>query len=164
MSVLSLLRSVRPPFTLQRLCELAISPDRWGYTTMKRYVHAVEKVLSVTSYQDTLSPEQYSVMAQMQYESMRTVKEMRRFGSNGGQMGEEDAGPIQTPFPGQSPSGLPDDPSSALQHQQQLSQQPQEPLEPHTDTPIVASSEEPLFVTSPSSDNPNSSSAMDVDS
>lgn len=149
--------SIRPPFTLQRLCELVVSPDRWGYTTMKRYVHAVEKVLSVTSFQDTLSPEDYTVLSQTQYESMRTVKEMRRLGSNGVQMNEEDSGPIQTPMP---PSSLDDD---SMMQQQQLVQQHQEPLEPHTDTPIVAS-DEPLFVSSPPSEGPSSSSAMDVDS
>lgn len=61
-----------------------MSPDKWGYSTTKRYVHAVEKVLTVTSYQDTLSPEQYSTALAQQYDNMRAVKETKK-------PGEEDA-------------------------------------------------------------------------
>jgi len=149
-----------------------VNPDRWGYTTMKRYVHAVEKVLSVTSYQDTLSPDQYISALQTQYESMRVVKEMRKLGSVGSSsaMGEEDAAPIQTPFPLSHPSSPPGgDEDDSLLASSQAQHQQQQQLEPHTDTPIITttSSEEPLFVTSPEGNqesNGASSSAMDVDS
>ncbi|KAJ3031345.1 Serine/threonine-protein phosphatase 4 regulatory subunit 2 [Rhizophlyctis rosea] len=41
----------RPPFTLQRLCELATRPTE-HHKTVWKYLRAVEKVLLVTSYDD----------------------------------------------------------------------------------------------------------------
>jgi hypothetical protein len=103
----------RPPFTLQRLCELIVAPEKWGYTTTKRYVYAVEKVLTVTSFQDTLSPEQYSLALQTQYENMRIVKERRK-------PGEED--PVE---------------DEDINNRQADSSSPAEVLTPHEDTPAL---------------------------
>jgi hypothetical protein len=130
--------SLSPPFTLQRLCELVVSPEKWGYTTTKRYVHAVEKVLSVTSYQDTLSPEQYSLALYEQFENMRVVQETKKPGEDELMLEEDMHG----------------NPGRQSQSQEETS------LPPHTDTPTLTS-EEHMFS---SSNNDTNSSAMDVDS
>ena len=110
-----------------------VAPEKWGYTTTKRYVYAVEKVLTVTSFQDTLTPEQYSLALQTQYENMRQVKERRKHG-------EEDV--VED---GEANNRVADQST------------PSEALPPHEDTPALIS-EGMMFV-----GEPGSSSAMDVD-
>lgn len=102
-----------PPFTLQRLCELVIAPDKWGYSTTKRYVHAVEKVLAVTSYQDTLAPEAFSAALREQYDNMKAVKDKKKNGEEeDGLVGEDensmvaDQSHIATPRLEQSIEGM----------------------------------------------------------
>jgi len=45
------------PFTLQRLCELVLSPERI-YSTSKKYFTALEKMVNITSTIQTLSPQE----------------------------------------------------------------------------------------------------------
>ena len=41
-------RSFRPPFTLQRLCELVVNPRRF-YKTLPKLVSALDKCVTVSS-------------------------------------------------------------------------------------------------------------------
>jgi hypothetical protein len=145
------------------LCELVVSPEKWGYTTTKRYVHAVEKVLSVTSYQDTLSPEQYMVALQEQFENMRVLKEIRRAREEDMVVADSEMndGSNQASTSAFVVMNSESDSSSPVAAESAAGQVAQGELEPHTDTPALAS-EEVDFSSPPAIETPNSS-AMDVD-
>mmetsp|Transcript_12363 Transcript_12363/g.34894 ORF Transcript_12363/g.34894 Transcript_12363/m.34894 type:complete len:199 (+) Transcript_12363:59-655(+) len=48
----------KPPFTLQRLCEIALAPNAY-YTNVKKFMYAVEKVATVTYNCILTLPEDY---------------------------------------------------------------------------------------------------------
>eukprot|EP01122_Echinamoeba_exundans_P017026 TRINITY_DN8828_c0_g1_i1.p1 TRINITY_DN8828_c0_g1~~TRINITY_DN8828_c0_g1_i1.p1 ORF type:complete len:275 (-),score=59.79 TRINITY_DN8828_c0_g1_i1:73-897(-) len=62
---------VDPPFTVQRLCELLVNPGL--YSNTHKYLFAVDKVLLVTSTQQTLSPEAYDAQVQTLLANMGAI-------------------------------------------------------------------------------------------
>jgi hypothetical protein len=59
------------PFTIQRICELLINPT---YPTTRKYVFAFEKLLTITSTQETLSPQEYNEAVALQTLSMYSLR------------------------------------------------------------------------------------------
>eukprot|EP01121_Diplochlamys_sp_Union-15-3_P010990 TRINITY_DN3152_c0_g1_i1.p1 TRINITY_DN3152_c0_g1~~TRINITY_DN3152_c0_g1_i1.p1 ORF type:complete len:241 (-),score=53.69 TRINITY_DN3152_c0_g1_i1:104-826(-) len=64
-----------PPFTIQRLCELLLNPSI--YSNTRNYVHALEKVLTVTSTQPTRSKEEYNELVAKQQENFAAIKDSK---------------------------------------------------------------------------------------
>lgn len=135
-----------------------MSPDKWGYSTTKRYVHAVEKVLTVTSYQETLSPEQYAAALAEQYDNMRAVKDKK-------QSGQEEAGVVGEEGQDNNMTGNPQ--HSGLAGEGEVMMSGDSGPTPHTDTPALddeSSANSGLELDDPSATSQiDPSSAMDVD-
>jgi len=62
-----------PPFTIQRLCELALRPK--NYSTMKKYIFALEKLVTVSSMTDILNPHEYDNSVRELGESLTKIQE-----------------------------------------------------------------------------------------
>lgn len=146
-----------------------VSPEKWGYTTTKRYVHAIEKVLTVTSYLDTLSPQQYSVALQEQFENMRAIKTAKKTNDDSLVPFEEN-GSLEPSTPAfevvaSESDNMNTDPSGASATEDQVSHESNEEENTsavvHTDTPAIVE-EVPDFSSPPAVEEPNPS-AMDVD-
>lgn len=130
-----------------------MSPDKWGYSTTKRYVHAVEKVLTVTSYQETLSPEQFAAALAEQYDNMRAVTDKKRSGDEDLLVG--DAYSNMGVQGSSTEEGLEESPGASTPA-------------PHTDTPALEDESSALGQDLDSEDptassNIDASSRMDVD-
>eukprot|EP01125_Pyxidicula_operculata_P017320 TRINITY_DN6068_c0_g1_i1.p1 TRINITY_DN6068_c0_g1~~TRINITY_DN6068_c0_g1_i1.p1 ORF type:complete len:220 (+),score=47.76 TRINITY_DN6068_c0_g1_i1:122-781(+) len=63
-----------PPFTLQRFCELLLGNTKHVYKSTKYLLYALDKMLTVTTTQSTLQPEEYNHKVAQFTKRMKEVK------------------------------------------------------------------------------------------
>eukprot|EP01119_Soliformovum_irregulare_P019897 TRINITY_DN6390_c0_g1_i3.p1 TRINITY_DN6390_c0_g1~~TRINITY_DN6390_c0_g1_i3.p1 ORF type:complete len:117 (+),score=26.57 TRINITY_DN6390_c0_g1_i3:331-681(+) len=87
------------PFTVQRLCELALKPQL--YKNPEKYLFAIEKLVAVSSTTATLSPEEYKeTVSQLAKQKAQLIADAKDENDNqegilNQTLGEEKATPME---------------------------------------------------------------------
>jgi len=63
-----------PPFTLQRMCELMLGTEGAVYKSLKSFMFALDKLISITTTQPTVGPEEYDHKIVQFSQRMKEVK------------------------------------------------------------------------------------------
>uniref|UniRef100_A0A7S4L6J2 Uncharacterized protein n=1 Tax=Paramoeba aestuarina TaxID=180227 RepID=A0A7S4L6J2_9EUKA len=64
----------RPPYTIQRICEIILNPKEMYYN-LKKYLFAVEKLATVNYTIAVLSPDDYADQVKNLYDTLQNLRE-----------------------------------------------------------------------------------------